>query len=387
MAVKVKQHKGKWWVFIDHKGKRKAKCVGSKQAAETAAKKIEAKLTLGDFSLLDEKPQRPFDTYFGTWMETYVKAHCKERTSHLYAQMFRVHLLPRLGQKDLSAITREDVKKLVYTLLAQGKSRNTVKSVLTPLREMFNHAIEDGHLDHNPAMRILRRSRAEEGEQKEKATFLTREELGLLLRVGQEHFPAAYPFISLLARTGVRFGEAIALQWSNIDFANRFIEIRRTWSNGRFSTPKPNKFRRVDMSTQLTETLKSLLVERKKETLRKGWGEVPPWVFISENGTHLFPSNFRERVWYKLLSKAGLRHIRIHDLRHTFASLLIQNGESLAYVKEQLGHHSIQITVDTYGHLVPGGNRQAVDKLDGLENTTIRNLSATTPVNPKVTTA
>jgi integrase len=64
MAVKVKQHKGKWWVFIDHKGKRKAKCVGSKQAAETAAKKIEAKLTLGDFTLLDDKPQRPFDEYF-----------------------------------------------------------------------------------------------------------------------------------------------------------------------------------------------------------------------------------------------------------------------------------------------------------------------------------
>jgi len=80
VAVKVKQHKGKWWVFIDHKGKRKAKCVGSKQAAETAARKIEAKLTLGDFTLLDEKPQRPFDAYFRNWLDTYVKAHCKERT-------------------------------------------------------------------------------------------------------------------------------------------------------------------------------------------------------------------------------------------------------------------------------------------------------------------
>ena len=77
------------------------------------------------------------------------------------------------------------------------------------------------------------------------------------------------------------------------------------------------------------------------------------------------------------MAAAGLRYIRIHDLRHTFASLLIQNGESLAYVKEQLGHHSIRITVDTYGHLVPGGNKAAVDRLDGLENTTFRNLSAT----------
>src|SRR5438093_11593741 len=90
MAVKVKQHKGKWWVFIDHKGKRKAKCVGSKQAAETAARKIEAKLTLGDFTLLDEKPHHPFDAYFRNWLDTYVKAHCKERTYDLYEDIFRI---------------------------------------------------------------------------------------------------------------------------------------------------------------------------------------------------------------------------------------------------------------------------------------------------------
>ncbi len=70
------------------------------------------------------------------------------------------------------------------------------------------------------------------------------------------------------------------------------------------------------------------------------------------------------RLSHPALAKAGLRRIRLHDLRHTFASLLIQNSESLAYVRDQLGHHSIQITVDTYGHLVPGANRQAVARLD-----------------------
>lgn len=83
MAVKVKQHKGKWWVFIDHNSKRKAKCVGSKQAAETAARKIEAKIALGQFAITDEKPQRPFETYYQNWLETYVKTHCKERTHWL----------------------------------------------------------------------------------------------------------------------------------------------------------------------------------------------------------------------------------------------------------------------------------------------------------------
>ena len=81
------------------------------------------------------------------------------------------------------------------------------------------------------------------------------------------------------------------------------------------------------------------------------------------------------------MAKAGLRYIRVHDLRHTFASLLIQNGESLAYVKEQMGYHSITITVDTYGHLVPEGNKAAVERLDGLEKTTIRNPDATALLN------
>jgi integrase len=81
------------------------------------------------------------------------------------------------------------------------------------------------------------------------------------------------------------------------------------------------------------------------------------------------------------LAKADLHYIRVHDLRHTFASLLIQNGESLAYVKEQMGYHSITITVDTYGHLVPEGNKAVVDRLDELETTTIRNLDATVTLN------
>lgn len=91
------------------------------------------------------------------------------------------------------------------------------------------------------------------------------------------------------------------------------------------------------------------------------------WVFTTPQGTQLDPNNLRKRVFYCALAMAGLRRGRFHDLRHTYASLLIQQGESLAYVKDQLGHHSIQITVDTYGHLVPCGNRQAVDRLDDME--------------------
>ena len=83
----------------------------------------------------------------------------------------------------------------------------------------------------------------------------------------------------------------------------------------------------------------------------------------SRDGEILEERNVRT-IFVRLREKAGLRHIRIHDLRHTFASLLLQQGEAIVYVKEQLGHASIQVTVDTYGHVIPGANRVAVDALD-----------------------
>jgi len=134
-------------------------------------------------------------------------------------------------------------------------------------------------------------------------------------------------------------------------------------------TPKNSKSRRVDMSRQLRHVLLELRAtqsERPKSEL----------VFPSEAGTPIEMNNFTQRVFKPLLVKAGLRSIRFHDLRHTFGSLLIQTGASLAYVRDQMGHSSIQITVDIYGHLIPGANISFVDRLDGV---TSPRQSATQP--------
>jgi hypothetical protein len=116
------------------------------------------------------------------------------------------------------------------------------------------------------------------------------------------------------------------------------------------------------MSAQLFATLLEWRRQQRARWLKKG-KPVPEWVFPSLEGTALEERNVRH-VFTRMLEKAELRKIRVHDLRHTFASLLLQQGESVVYVKEQLGHGSIQITVDTYGHLIPGANRAAVDRLD-----------------------
>jgi integrase len=139
MAVKVKQHKGKWWVFIDHRGKRKAKKVGSKEAAEAVAKRIEATLTLGDFSILEEKPLRPFGPAFRVWLNLYATVHCKPSTVAGYETAFRVYLEPRFANTNVGELTRGQVQRLIADMQAAGKSRSYIKATLAPLSEFLNH--------------------------------------------------------------------------------------------------------------------------------------------------------------------------------------------------------------------------------------------------------
>jgi site-specific recombinase XerD len=93
--------------------------------------------------------------------------------------------------------------------------------------------------------------------------------------------------------------------------------------------PKNGKIRRVDLSLVLAETLQRLRVQRAQEALARDWKQLPDWVFCNEEGRHIWESNFERRVFHKALDRAKFRRLRFHDLRHTFASRLIQNGESL----------------------------------------------------------
>ena len=104
-------------------------------------------------------------------------------------------------------------------------------------------------------------------------------------------------------------------------------------------------------------------IGRKRRSGRAGQ-KFPTGSSVQRLGPAVTSPTLSRRVFHKLLAKAGLRRVRFHDLRHTFASRLLQNGESLVYVKDQTGHHSIQVTVDIYGHSVPGANRAAVNRLD-----------------------
>ena len=363
----VRMRRGKWVIdYRDDVGKRHWETVGtSKRAAEEALAERIYELRKGGFSFSLSK--QTVKDYSEKWIETYPRINnLKASTVRSYSQILRSHIVPPLGHLSLKDLRRDHIKEVIALLAGKDLSRSSIRAVIATLRAMLNTAVEDGILLANPAIRLGKFTKTA-AERREDINPLTRAELGIFLRSLETKFPAHYPFFLTLGRTGMRLGEALALQWDDIDFNARLIEVRRSLVGGRVETPKSGKSRKVDMSLQLSAVLKDLLRARKEETLRKGWRELPSWVFCDQNGTPLDGNNLRKRVFQKALTEAKLRKFRIHDLRHTFATHLLQNKESPAYVQQQLGHHSIQVTVDIYGHLVPGGNKRAVDRLDDAE--------------------
>jgi integrase len=173
----------------------------------------------------------------------------------------------------------------------------------------------------------------------------------------------------------MRKGELRALEWGDLDFRGRFIEVRRGFSKENLSTPKSGKPRRVDMSDQLAAVLTDHKRNLAAAALKAGV-PFPEWVFRSRTWGPRDESNL-DGCFKRCLRKAKIRDIRFHDLRHSVASWLLSASVSPAYVHAMLGHSTIKLTVDTYGHVLPSANRTAANSLDGPKWREIRNLSAT----------
>jgi integrase len=378
MGVKVRKPKDhtSWCVVIDHQGKRKTIAVGSRQAADRVRREVEARLALGGMALLEpEQPDRPTLAEYATgWLKN-IEHERKPSTAGFYGQFLRLYVLPRFGGSRLDGIEREGVRQFISDLRGRGLAKNTIRLAVTTLRAVLNAAMDDRLIEHNPAQGLGRFVKSEKATRE--ATSLRSGEVERLLRAAREELELSDQALILTAvRSGLREGELAALQWGDIQFgeseedADRYIVVQRNydrrWSH-KMLTPKSKKPRRVDMSRELRRVLLEVRDRRLVKAFADGRPDISDeLVFPSEVGTPIEMNNFSQRVFKPLLATAGLRRIRFHDLRHTFGSLLIQAGASLAYVRDQMGHSSIQVTVDIYGHLIPGANISYVDKLDAV---------------------
>ena len=371
MGVKIKKRGSKWYVYVNYHGQRRNRCVGTREAAEKVRRELEARLALGDIGFLQKDTHMPtFESYSKRWISEYAEIECKPSTVAGYRQILGLRLVPVFGKSPLDQITRDQVKQFLAQLAGTELSRNTLRNTLCTLRVILNQAIEDGKLiDKNPAARLGRFTKTD--KPKFQATALTREECQTFLASARAVATEYYPLFLTALRAGLRRGELVALRWGDIQFgtseddANRYILVQHDYVNRQFTTPKSKKSRRVDLSRQLRREL----LELRDRRLFEGFGQgkisiADDLVFPSPEGSVLDPDNLIKRYFLPCIEHAGLRRFRFHDLRHTFGSLLIQDGASISYVKEQMGHSSIQITVDTYGHLIPGANIAWVDRLD-----------------------
>lgn len=369
MGVKIREKKpGEWWVFIHHNGKRWSRKIGADAGlAREVAKKTKARLILGDFGFLNEKESCVnFEAYAVTWLEGFVKTALKDSTYRGYKSILDKHLLPVFGKIPLDVITRDDIKNFLAKKNSGKITVGRVRRIKAALSGIFTNAVEDGKIAANPAARLDKWLKAKDQALGKEFSPYTAQELELFLGAVETHFKGYYPLFLTLARTGCRLGEALGLQWGDIDFNGGFIEIRRALVNGKVTTPKTGKARRVIATPQLLSILGELQKQRKEETLKSGWGDVPEWAFVNAEGKPLDAGNVRGRVHYKACEKAKLRRVRIHDIRHSYATIRINAGHNIADVSKQLGHESIKITVDTYYKWIDGAHSSQVAELDEL---------------------
>lgn len=367
MGVRVRLHKGEYYVFINYKMRRKAIRGGSEEDAEYIATGIRTALASGNFEFDDEvensKSSITLKKYFEHVDKKHLTAALSESTVDAYESNFKLHVGPSLGDLQLSEIDRTKVKEFVADLIGKGLKRPSIRKITAELCAMLNRAIEDGYIAANPAARMSKFFKHAK-EREEPILPFSPEEVPKFLQAVRKHYPYYLPVFVTFIHAGLRAGELAALRWSDVDFENRWLNVRSAISRGKVGKTKTGKIRKVDMSDLVITVLKAWKIKQEKR-----YGDLPESVFTNHEGGRLDTKNLYHRAWKGSLNKAKLAHRRLHDLRHTFATLLIMNGESLAYVRDQLGHSSIMLTVDTYTHWIPGSNRQAVNKLPGMKST------------------
>ena len=332
---------------------------GGSQHSETFRRRTDAETfaQLLDISLLDalrwlgdRQGGRVEDSAtFAQWFETYLGqlSGIQPRTRDDYKAMHRRYLTT-LDPLPLPLITRAHVAAVVNRLDSEGKSPKTIRNVVHMLSSVLALAVDDGHLTRNPTKRVrLPTQRLLEHE----VRFLTIEEAAALVEATAEHYQ---PLVTFLLGTGLRWSEATALQARHVNLAAGTVRVERAWKRvpggWELGAPKTTKARRtVNAGVPALVAVAGLL------------GKPNDLVFTTMTGKVVRHSNFYGRVWQPACVKAGLATEGSkpwdgpspHDLRHTHASWLLSDGQSIEAVQDQLGHESAETTRKVYAHLLP----------------------------------
>ena len=373
-------HRGKSWSVVielpreSETGKRQQRWHSgyrTKKEAERARIDLLAKADAGTYV---EQHRQTLAMFLNDWFPA-IAPTIRPATLYSYQRNARLHVTPYIGSLTLQKIDAGTLNTLYARLLEDGSkhqrggglSPRSARYVHTILHRALKDAVRWGRLARNPAD-AADPPRASASVQPEIKTWSAPELRGFLESLADDRYYAAWV---LLSTTGMRRGEALGLRWSDLDFDARRASIRQTVfavnHEVLFGTPKTAKGRRsIELDAGTVAALRAHRQRQLEERLLvgSGWRDLD-LVFCKPTGEPLHPERF-SRDFAKRVERGGFSRIRLHDLRHTWATLALGAGIHPKIVQERLGHASVGITLDIYSHATPAMQRDAADTVAAL---------------------
>ncbi len=340
---------------------------GNKKDAEKRLNELIHQLDKGTFI----KPGKAtLSEYLNLWLEDYCKPNLAPRTHELYSYICKKHIMPSLGNLLLVNLKPQQLQHLYADKLSSGLSNRTVQIIHITLHKALKNAVKTGLLNRNVAEAVDTPK-----IQRPEMHIMTESDINTFLERAKETPYYALFYTSLF--TGMRRAELLALRWTDVDLLLCQIYITRSMqyldgapSGNRisFKEPKTNKSRRlISLSPSNAIVLREHQESQNNLRLCLDYPTLTDndLVFSHYDGSPLLPNSI-SHAWTKLARRCGLNGVRLHDARHTHASLLLKQGVHPKIVQERLGHGSIQITLDTYSHVAPGLQQAAANKFDDI---------------------
>jgi len=353
-------------------GKRRQKTQsvkGTKRDAERKLREILLSLEQGSYV----KPNKiTLGEWLRQWLKDYASLNTTDRTQESYSSIVVRHIIPSLGNIFITDLQPQQIQSYYADKLSKGRVDG--KGGLSARSVVYHHRILSKALDYAVKMGIAIRNVARVVQpprvQRIIMRTLSADEVVRFLDAARE--TDYYVYFATLLYTGLRRGELLALRWRNLDLDNATLTVVETaykLGNGNYVIKEPktaHSRRTVTLPSSLVELFKAYRADQELLRIQLGITlNVDDFVFIRSDGSPINPSAVT-LAFRRIIKRAGLRGIRIHDLRHTHASLMLTAGVHPKVVSERLGHANIGITLDIYSHVLPGLQEAAADKFDRI---------------------
>jgi integrase len=337
--MSIRKIRNNWWVDFrfDYVRYRKKSPSNSKEGAKGYEATLRSKLMRGE-PIIEKKETILFKDFSIEWLEVYVKNNNKLSEYQHKESCLKLYLIPFFGKKPIDKITNFDIENFKAKMMKTTISKATINHYLSTISICLKTAEDWGLITGIPRIKRLK-------VEPNRFDFLTEKEAEKILAHSEGQIKE---MIFFALKTGVRFGELIALDWNDINFQDKLITIRRSIVREVMGSTKSNRIRYIPLLPSVAEML-------RKKNKKSG--------FVFTRKGEAFKQYYCCKKLYQACKKAGLRKIGWHKLRHTFASHLAQNGVAIQVIKELLGHSDITTTM-RYAHLSPSTLKIAMDVLE-----------------------